>query len=837
MAKSAMANGLEVEAPDNADKHRNESAPDPVDREDKWFKLFKETPIKGVVLFATLTLAIGIPTLVYLTAFAGMGYGEQVFTHTREHNEKGASERLGLSSDFGPSSLGGFLAGVVMCTLITLYLLDAELWEDPTALRVRRAILTMCGFLTVLGIIYTAADYPFGPLCLLLMGLPVMQVITYRAIMRFDPHWMGATFPTGFRDFLIFLPEPFILIGVITLASWLGWVIHKDNEWSTAQQRQYAENLDCPEHQDCLGGFLLWISPLLCASVLFFYAGFAYTFRPGRKQSELKMLGASTGLVMIALWVASSLAGVSEGLTSGIFFFALAALIGVGITVALMSEGGWQKIFADMKNKGKDAVAGVDPDWIRALFMITAGPLVLLFLPVSALNQYLRKCMCLPCTKVVPHDSEEWNYTLTGEMQARIDRVRVWNWTSVGRKIIWIGVGYQLLSVVVSQFTVLFLAWMNEAVSSWSLGAIVGITISVGLILFLLPPVPGAPIYVTAGILIPSAGEDSFGAFGAVILAILVSLATKLMACFLQQVAIGGTLAGKVWIRQICMVNTSMIKCFRLILQEPSLTVSKVGILVGGPDWPTSVLCGILKIPLLQTMIGTLPAIVLIAPCTLTGALYYYSGKYPDSYYGTLAVISGMIGAGVQSGSLVVATFYVDKILRDRKDEVDAIPDDEEVKMADDRERAINKQREEAVEWPRLQGPNYFWMRFVLKASVFMMVFSCWVVTILPGWCFRSFELTDTIDEKLGGRAWTLKGDKGITRPLGNAVLLLFFMSCCGLWLFVRMSNDVASLASSVDESTGLRTISATFNQFLEEGKFYATTTPGHPGAKRNYLT
>eukprot|EP00968_Pinguiococcus_pyrenoidosus_P001766 scaffold79_cov259-Pinguiococcus_pyrenoidosus.AAC.45 len=48
----------------------------------------------------------------------------------------------------------------------------------------------------------------------------------------------------------------------------------------------------------------------------------------------------------------------------------------------------------------------------------------------------------------------------------------------------------------------------------------------------------------------------------------------------------------------------------------------------------------------------------------MTGAFYYYSGEYPDEQWGTLAVIAGLIGGGVQTGSLVIATFYVDKVLR-----------------------------------------------------------------------------------------------------------------------------------------------------------------------------
>uniref|UniRef100_A0A7R9YA23 Uncharacterized protein n=1 Tax=Pinguiococcus pyrenoidosus TaxID=172671 RepID=A0A7R9YA23_9STRA len=811
-----VEDGASLLKADERAKSRESDLEDASDREDTWYKIGRETPVKAGCVGTIMILSIGLPTLVYLIAFSGMGYGEEVFTHTRQSNEGGWE----LAESFGPTSLGGFLATMVIVALVVMYLLDAEIWTDTIAVRVRRLLLVFIALMFITAVILLAAEYPYGPLCLLLIGIPILQVVIHRVIMKIDPRWLGAAFPTGFRDYLLLLPEPLILIATITLASWLGWVIEGDNEWSKERKSDYAEDLDCDDNQDCLGGFLLWISPLLCAAVLYFYAAFAFTFRPGRKQSELKILGAVMLLVILSLWVASSLAGVSEGLTAGIFFFALAALVAVGITSALLTEGGLEALLAEMKEKGEKAVSGVHPDWLRALFVLTAGPLVIAFFPISYLNQRLRKCSCLPCTKYVEKGSDEWKLRLTHEFHQRLERARQWNWTSVLRKVVWLGIAYQILVVVVSKFTVLFLAWLNTAIEDWSLGAIVGITMAVGLILFLLPPVPGAPIYVTAGILITASGRDSMGDAGAVCFAIMISLATKLIACYLQQVGIGGTIGSYVWIRQICMVNTPMIKCFRLILEEGCLTLSKVGILIGGPDWPTSVLCGILKIPLVQTQIGTLPAIILIAPCTMTGAFYYYSGEYPDEQWGTLAVIAGLIGGGVQTGSLVIATFYVDKVLRERRDEVDAIADDEEVKAADERGVALNNKREEVAHWSRLQTDDYKWMRRLLYFSAYSMIFACYVVTVLPTHCFRTFDLTDSVDEKLHGAAWSVTGDSGITKPLGNAVLVLLILSSVGLWYFKHVTDQLAraEIGKSVSPEDAESKKEPRFDKYIEEG-------------------
>ena len=50
--------------------------------------------------------------------------------------------------------------------------------------------------------------------------------------------------------------------------------------------------------------------------------------------------------------------------------------------------------------------------------------------------------------------------------------------------------------------------------------------------------------------------------------------------------------------------------------------MGKVALLCGGPDWPVSVTAGILRLSLVQCEIGTIPIIVFIVPCALTGSLY-----------------------------------------------------------------------------------------------------------------------------------------------------------------------------------------------------------------------
>ena len=63
------------------------------------------------------------------------------------------------------------------------------------------------------------------------------------------------------------------------------------------------------------------------------------------------------------------------------------------------------------------------------------------------------------------------------------------------------------------------------------------------------------------------------------------------------------------------------------MLSKPGLSVAKVTILTGGPDWPTSVFCGILRVPISQTLLGTLPVTFLILPTVLAGTYFFLANR------------------------------------------------------------------------------------------------------------------------------------------------------------------------------------------------------------------
>ena len=52
---------------------------------------------------------------------------------------------------------------------------------------------------------------------------------------------------------------------------------------------------------------------------------------------------------------------------------------------------------------------------------------------------------------------------------------------------------------------------MIEKTSTLGLAAVTAIMAGVGVLMFLLPPVPGVPVYLTLGIVLPAQGHESLG--------------------------------------------------------------------------------------------------------------------------------------------------------------------------------------------------------------------------------------------------------------------------------------------------------------------------------------
>ena len=259
-----------------------------------------------------------------------------------------------------------------------------------------------------------------------------------------------------------------------------------------------------------------------------------------------------------------------------------------------------------------------------------------------------------------------------------------------------------------------------------------------------------------------------------------VSLLLKLLACTAQQKLIGETLKGYVSVRRAVGVNTSLIRSMKIVLAEKGFSVAKVSILVGGPDWPTSVLCGIMGLPLLPILTGTLPVVVLIAPTVLTGSFTYLSSLKSDTgvpeypWAGTVATMSGAVTAVVQFGSMIFAALYLEKATVENQEKLESMPYDEQVLEGDEAVKEQNKAYDDVTEWVTLP----LWSKLVLYASLILMITCCYMVQILQDSCFAEYALTYTIEKDLDGN-WL-----NLVKPLGRVAILFFILSLFFLKVF-----------------------------------------------------
>merc|ERR1712110_1254009 len=103
-----------------------------------------------------------------------------------------------------------------------------------------------------------------------------------------------------------------------------------------------------------------------------------------------------------------------------------------------------------------------------------------------------------------------------------------------------------------------FLSWLNVSLSGANLGVVCVLVFVVGNCMFLLPPVPGLPVYVFGGILVGTKGDQLWPNDGGIwigrLLATVVCLITKLVACT-GQYMIGYCLGKSIKIQQLIGVD------------------------------------------------------------------------------------------------------------------------------------------------------------------------------------------------------------------------------------------------------------------------------------------
>lgn len=263
--------------------------------------------------------------------------------------------------------------------------------------------------------------------------------------------------------------------------------------------------------------------------------------------------------LLFAVWVGASLSGAGAGVSTTLGALTLASFIAAAIFLAISfniqeREEQLEKIGAQLKEKYGDHF-----DIFRGLLIVTISPVFLIYFGISFIIQRIRSAPCVTYSKP-PENTQSIRHIdragwFTTEARRLIREFQSWNTTKVFVYGVYWGLAFMILYVIVAQFTLVFLSWLIEVTSAMPLGQVTAILVGIGMTvssyfmkslcrrlvsvadnviyhhplqMFLLPPVPGVPIYLTLGIVIIPVGREVFGVTLSILYALGVSLCLKL---------------------------------------------------------------------------------------------------------------------------------------------------------------------------------------------------------------------------------------------------------------------------------------------------------------------
>jgi hypothetical protein len=210
---------------------------------------------------------------------------------------------------------------------------------------------------------------------------------------------------------------------------------------------------------------------------------------------------------------------------------------------------------------------------------------------------------------------------------------------------------------------------LGDIIKSFPVPVVSFILCCVGFLVFMNPAMPGPVVYLVVGLVVTAricrgakeeAGldqddlcpEDQFAM--SLLLCTTLCFVTKL-AAVCGQMEIGRQMGMKVSIQKMIGVEKPGIRAIELILKKPGLFPGKVAILCGGPDWPTSVLCGILKQSKLRMMFGTCPMFFICFPSVFSGAMLNMQGA--GGFWAQMAEIS-VLGLLISQSAVALTGIY-----------------------------------------------------------------------------------------------------------------------------------------------------------------------------------
>mmetsp|Transcript_8424 Transcript_8424/g.27972 ORF Transcript_8424/g.27972 Transcript_8424/m.27972 type:complete len:876 (+) Transcript_8424:337-2964(+) len=766
----------------------------------------------GVADVLGLLLYCALAMVIFIAIFSGMGKGADVY------------QELSDQYDLWKVAFG---TGFVL--LLLLYILDGSFWDMGLLLFVRNVMLCVGAACICVGIILSMKEYPAAPQALYMLSLPVgLYLIKSSAYKSLST-----------AAFLSSLSYACTICGTVCFIVFVVWAQMADRNWNDDTRELYKSQMSCDvcvgssvsetcadalresfydaaatvgelratctlgksdggcggEWQEyCLAAYLLWITPFIASCASFFFGFVCYFLSQSlqkkggqRIHSTLKMFVFIIMILLVGIWVGAEIAGSEMELGNVVQIFAGTGLFIVGAIVC--TTIGWKAVQTSLMSIPlmRKIEQSFLSDWMKAMFCICCMVPYFLFLALSSVNQFFRAYLMSRFFSMEDEEIRRGGW-LTEVAATQVAGMATWRWSSIMTKVMWLGIIYISIVVGVGKLTSLFLSWLIDELAGLDLIVVYLIFCVVGLIMFLLPPVPGVPVYLTGGIIMTAAGEDSFGSFfGALFVSSLICFGIKLIAIVMQQKGIGENLGKMVYIRQLVGINSVTMQAIRKILEQPGLNLPKVCILVGGPDWPTSVITGILGLNLFEMLLGSLPVMFLIIPTAMAGG--FQLKKAEGGIWESAASVTLAIAALVQGAGLIAALYYIEQVATTHHEELSKLPKDEDVLKADEVSEKVQAVYHDVTKWQTLPAL----LKATLVAGVSSMVLSCYIIQFYSEICFETFEITDKIDcpetaEELEAASYNcLDGSAlNLVKPMGWFCVGTFACSCALLTIFIK---------------------------------------------------
>ena len=744
---------------------------------------------------AMMYAAILLPIAAFLGIYSAMGEGVAVYRSL---------------SDDGNYDVAWYLCIAAVLWLALMWVVDA-FDKSITSPNVKKAVYIMTAIplaMMFVASLLAVEEYISAPMVLFVVFKCLMEKMLY-----------DTAFPyVAIGKFMLANGYANLVASLITIVSWLVWMWGFDKQWSNTEMfALYHGRLDCNRATDsleearCQAAYLLWGSPLILGMLCFFF-GIACMYL-ARDGSAVRMIIVQFLILGMGMWVSVSISGAEMGLADDILQFAL-LFCSMMLVVCVNMIG-----YDNLRDKlGSMRITQKLGEYSQSNF--AKGVLIALTLPI--LPAFLLLSACIRQARIFglsmvstkrDADAEFKYFTAAGWGMLKwlfSDVTAVFTWTA------YIAMFYFICDVGVGKGAVLFLGWMIGIMKDYSPAVVLVCFVLLGVGMFLLPPVPGPPVYLTGGVLLVGSMEDSMGFWGATLACVFVCWFVKLVSCTLQQKWFGESLGGYVGVRYTVGINSVQMRAIRYCLMQPGLSPAKVAILCGGPDWPTSVLCGILRVPLYESVLGTSPVLVLyLAYTVLAGAFMLKTGgscasdgaataadaalspspspppfpppaEYAEvgstNYWEMASAVALGVAMVSMSCTSFAAVYFMENTIENKKAECEAFPVDEEVEAREIKVQAKQVAYKHVTRWGNLPALD----RALLGGAVACMTAACHLAGNFGSRCFATFTVTCTV------------ALVDVVKTLGWVAISLFAF---GLFLFQLYQRGAKQRTRSVMES------------------------------------